>query len=37
MTVMAILQDADKCMRCNGCVTACKREWKMKLPTTWPK
>jgi Fe-S-cluster-containing dehydrogenase component len=33
MTVMAILQDVDKCMRCNGCVTACKREWKMKLPT----
>jgi Fe-S-cluster-containing dehydrogenase component len=34
MTVMAILQDADKCMRCNGCVTACKREWKMKLPAS---
>ena len=33
MTVMAILQDADLCMRCNGCVTACKREWNMKLPT----
>ena len=33
MTVMAILQDADKCMRCNGCVTACKREWNLKLPT----
>ena len=32
MTVMAILQDVDKCMRCNGCVTACKREWKLKLP-----
>ncbi|MEI8081853.1 MAG: 4Fe-4S dicluster domain-containing protein, partial [Actinomycetes bacterium] len=31
--VMAILQDADKCMRCNGCVTACKREWNMQLPT----
>jgi Fe-S-cluster-containing dehydrogenase component len=30
---MAILQDADKCMRCNGCVTACKREWNLKLPT----
>ena len=34
MTVMAILQDVDKCMRCNGCVTACKREWNLKLPTT---
>ena len=34
MTVMAILQDADKCMRCNGCVTACKREWNLKLPTS---
>jgi Fe-S-cluster-containing dehydrogenase component len=34
MTVMAILQDADKCMRCNGCVTACKREWQLKLPTS---
>jgi Fe-S-cluster-containing dehydrogenase component len=35
MTIsMAILQDADKCMRCNGCVTACKREWNLKLPTT---
>lgn len=33
MTVMAILQDVDKCMRCNGCVTACKREWDLKLPT----
>jgi len=33
MTVMAIMQDADKCMRCNGCVTACKREWNLKLPT----
>jgi Fe-S-cluster-containing dehydrogenase component len=31
---MAILQDVDKCMRCNGCVTACKREWNLKLPTT---
>jgi Fe-S-cluster-containing dehydrogenase component len=30
---MAILQDVDKCMRCNGCVTACKREWNLKLPT----
>ena len=34
MTVMAILQDADKCMRCNGCVSACKREWNLKLPTS---
>jgi len=33
MTVMAILQDVDKCMRCNGCVTACKREWNLSLPT----
>ncbi|TLM97308.1 MAG: hypothetical protein FDZ75_04790, partial [Actinobacteria bacterium] len=33
MTLMAILQDVDKCMRCNGCVIACKREWNMKLPT----
>lgn len=30
MTVMAILQDADKCMRCNGCVVACKREWNLR-------
>ncbi len=30
MTVMAILQDVDKCMRCNGCVVSCKRTWKMK-------
>lgn len=34
MTVMAILQDVDKCIRCNGCVTACKREWNLKLPET---
>ncbi len=34
MTVMAILQEVDKCMRCNGCVTACKREWQMKNPTS---
>ncbi len=32
MTVMAILQEVDKCMRCNGCVIACKREWGTKLP-----
>ena len=30
MTVMAIMQDVDKCMRCNGCVVSCKRTWKMK-------
>lgn len=30
MAVMAILQDVDKCMRCNGCVISCKRTWKMK-------
>lgn len=33
MTVMAVFQDVDKCMRCNGCVIACKREWQLKLPT----
>jgi len=33
MAVMAILQEVDKCMRCNGCVVACKREWKMKQET----
>lgn len=33
MTVMAVFQDVDKCMRCNGCVIACKREWNLKLPT----
>lgn len=33
MTVMAILQEVDKCMRCNGCVIGCKREWKMKQET----
>jgi len=27
---MAILQDVDKCMRCNGCVVSCKRTWQMK-------
>lgn len=30
---MVILHEIDKCMRCNGCVTACKREWGMKNPT----
>ena len=30
MAVMAILQEVDKCMRCNGCVISCKRTWKMK-------
>lgn len=30
MAVMAILQDVDKCMRCNGCVISCKRTWQMK-------
>jgi Fe-S-cluster-containing dehydrogenase component len=28
--VMAILQDVDKCMRCNGCVISCKRTWNMR-------
>lgn len=32
--VMAIFQDVDKCMRCNGCVIACKRTWELKLPTS---
>jgi Fe-S-cluster-containing dehydrogenase component len=27
--VMAILQDVDKCVRCNGCVISCKRTWQM--------
>lgn len=30
MTEMAILQEVDKCMRCNGCVIACKRTWNIK-------
>lgn len=30
--VMAIFQDVDKCMRCNGCTIACKREWNLRLP-----
>lgn len=34
MTVMAVLQDVDKCMKCNGCVTACKREWNLKNPAS---
>ena len=29
---MAILQDVDKCMRCNGCVVSCKRTWQMNVP-----
>ncbi len=33
MTVMAILQDVDKCMRCNGCVVACKRTWDLRSDT----
>lgn len=33
MTVMAIMQDVDKCMRCNGCVIACKREWNLRAET----
>lgn len=33
MTVMAILQEVDKCMRCNGCAVACKREWHLKQET----
>lgn len=28
---MAILQETDKCIRCNGCYVACKRTWKMKF------
>jgi formate dehydrogenase iron-sulfur subunit len=33
--VMAIAQDIDKCVRCNGCVISCKRTWEMKgvVPT----
>ena len=27
---MAILQEVDKCLRCNGCVISCKRTWHMK-------
>lgn len=30
---MVILHEVDKCMRCNGCVIACKREWGMRNPT----
>jgi anaerobic dimethyl sulfoxide reductase subunit B (iron-sulfur subunit) len=29
-TPMAIVQDIDKCMRCNGCVITCKRTWQLK-------
>ena len=28
--VMAVFQNVDKCMRCNGCVVSCKRTWQMK-------
>lgn len=28
--VMAVFQDVDRCVRCNGCVISCKRTWKMK-------
>ncbi len=28
--VMAVFQDVDRCMRCNGCVISCKRTWKMR-------
>lgn len=28
--VMAVFQDVDKCIRCNGCVISCKRTWEMK-------
>jgi Fe-S-cluster-containing dehydrogenase component len=31
---MAILQEVDKCVRCNGCVIACKRTWHMKGDVT---
>ena len=31
--VMAVFQDVDKCMRCNGCVIACKREWNLRAET----
>lgn len=30
MAEMAILQEIDKCVRCNGCVISCKRTWHMK-------
>lgn len=32
---MAILQEVDKCVRCNGCVISCKRTWELKgiIPT----
>lgn len=31
---MAILQEVDKCIRCNGCVISCKRTWHMKGDTS---
>jgi formate dehydrogenase iron-sulfur subunit len=30
MANMAILQEVDKCVRCNGCVISCKRTWELK-------
>lgn len=30
MASMTILQNVDKCIRCNGCVIACKRTWQLK-------
>jgi len=33
VTQMAILQDVDKCMRCNGCVISCKRTWGLAAET----
>ncbi|MFA5843830.1 MAG: 4Fe-4S dicluster domain-containing protein [Coriobacteriia bacterium] len=34
MAKMAILQEVDKCIRCNGCVVGCKRTWQMKVTTS---
>lgn len=31
---MVILHEVDKCVRCNGCVIACKREWDLKNPSS---
>lgn len=30
MAQMVIVQDVDKCVRCNGCVISCKRTWQLK-------